>query len=107
METMGLHRELRPWADALITALRRAGYRVTVTSVVRSRAQQARLYQEYLAGRNPYPVAPPGRSAHELGLAWDMDVRAWDGSDGAPAAGEAWRGIGGRWSPSDRVHFTV
>lgn len=78
-----------------------------VTSVRRTREEQAKLYAAYLAGRNPYPVAPPGRSAHEHGLAWDMDVRWQDGSDGAPLAGEWWQSIGGVWSPKDRVHYGV
>lgn len=107
MELSGLHPGIQPYAEWLIGELRRAGFRATVTSVKRTRAEQARLYAAYLAGRNPYPVAPPGKSAHELGLAWDMDVRYSDGRDAAPVAGRAWTEIGGRWHPSDRVHFGV
>ena len=61
-------------APALRAALARAeqllGERVPVTSGFRSSDDQARLW----AGRfsNKYPVAPPGRSAHERGLAIDV-----------------------------------
>jgi hypothetical protein len=55
---------------------------------------------------NPYPVAPPGRSAHELGLAVDL----WAGNDGqqnllaalAPQVGLR-RPLGTR----DAVHFEL
>lgn len=107
LELSGLHDGIAPYAGMLVDALRRSGLRVVVTSVRRSREEQAKLYAAYLAGRNPYPVAPPGRSAHEHGLAWDMDVRFADGRDGAPLAGAWWKSIGGVWSASDRVHFGV
>lgn len=107
LELEALHPELRPWAQLLVRELRRAGYRVTVTSVYRSRAEQARLYARYLQGLNPYPVARPGTSAHELRIAWDMDVRSPGGGDGAPDAGAVWQEWGGRWTPRDRVHFTI
>lgn len=108
MTLNGLHPELRPWAEELVRQLRAAGYRATITSVRRSRSQQAALYARWLRGENPYPVAPPGSSAHELGLAWDMDVRGGaspNGQDAAPVAGSVWRSWGGTWAPSDRVHF--
>lgn len=107
MELAGLHPELEYYAQLLVNELRRVGLRVVITSVRRSRAAQARLYAEYLAGRNPYPVAKPGTSDHETGLAWDMDVRWPDSRDAAPVAGQLWNQMGGRWSSRDRVHFTV
>lgn len=107
MEFLGLHPQLIPWAEHLAREARRIGLRVVVTSVRRDRAEQAKLYAEYLAGRNPYPVAPPGRSAHEHGLAFDMDVRYPDGRDAAPVTGAAWNSWGGRWSGKDRVHYGV
>lgn len=42
-----------------------------VSSTVRSRETQARLYRDYLAGRGPL-AAPPGHSAHERGEAIDI-----------------------------------
>jgi LAS superfamily LD-carboxypeptidase LdcB len=100
----GLVPELRPYADELCRQLRKAGYSVVITSVRRTRSQQAALYSRWLRGQNPYPVAPPGSSQHELGLAFDMDVR-YAGQDAAAEAGQVWRSWGGQWSPSDRVHF--
>ena len=107
MELLGLNAGILPYAEHLVRECRRIGLRVVITSVVRDRGEQARLYNEYLAGRNPYPVAPPGRSAHEHGLAWDMDVRYRDGRDAASVAGAAWNSWGGRWSARDRVHFGI
>jgi len=107
MELLGLHPQLLPWAEHLVREARRIGLRVTITSVRRTREEQAKLYARYLAGLNTYPVAPPGRSSPELGLAWDMDVRDTNGRDAAPVVGAAWKSWGGRWSPADRVHFTV
>lgn len=61
-------------APAMRLALDRArsdlGTPVPVTSGFRSRAQQAALYANRRA--NPYPVAVPGTSKHELGLAVDV-----------------------------------
>ncbi len=90
--------------EGLIDAAHRAGIPAQVTSGVRTRSQQARLYRRYLAGLNPYPVAPPGTSDHELGLAVDI----WTGSSALNAAlGRAWTRAGGRWNARDEVHFTV
>lgn len=61
-------------APALRAALARAaqllGEPVPVTSGYRSPAEQARLYAR--RATNPYPVAPPGASMHERGLAVDV-----------------------------------
>jgi len=53
---------------------------------------------------NPYPVAKPGTSAHELGLA--VDVWAGD-SARTQLLGRTWRAWGGRWSAADEVHFEL
>jgi LAS superfamily LD-carboxypeptidase LdcB len=88
----------------LVAAAARAGIPAQVTSGVRTYSQQARLYRRYLAGMNPYPVAPPGTSDHELGLAVDI----WAGNDANTiAVGNAWARAGGVWSTRDIVHFTV
>lgn len=79
------------------------GIPYTITSVRRSRAQQAALYDRYLRGQNAYPVAPPGTSRHEVGRAMDV---TFPGNDWAyEALGAVWRQMGGTWSPSDRIHF--
>lgn len=70
----GLDPSVRLYAEMFVGALRQVGLNPRITSVRRSRAAQTKLYHEYLAGRNPYPVAPPGTSRHERGLAFDMVV---------------------------------
>lgn len=95
--TTGLQPWLRPYAAALVSYF--PGLKIT--SVRRSRTEQLRLWNN--RHNNPYPVAPPGRSLHEHGLAWDMV--------GPPAvleqAGKVWNSWGGHWSPADRIHFEV
>ncbi len=77
---------------------------LVVTSVRRSAAFQRHLYARYLAGANPFPVAPPGFSAHEYGLAFDVV---------GPLAelrrlGALWRSWGGRWGGGvDPIHFEL
>lgn len=51
----------------------KTGKDVNVTSAIRPPEQQAKLYEDYLAGKSKYPVAPPGRSKHDRGLAIDVD----------------------------------
>lgn len=88
----------------LLDAAHRAGIPAQVTSGYRTHAQQRALYRRYLAGMNPYPVAPPGTSDHEFGLAVDI----WTGQDALnDVLGRSWVAAGGRWSTADRVHFTV
>jgi len=95
----GLEPWLVEWGTRLLGEARAP---LTITSVRRSRAFQRRLYQRYLEGYNPFPVAPPGYSAHEHGLAWDMvgplpELRR---------LGALWRSWGGVWGGSvDPIHF--
>ena len=67
----GKRRGLSP---AMLAALARAdqllGHPVPVVSGYRSRAQQEALWER--RGSNPYPVAAPGSSLHERGLAVDV-----------------------------------
>lgn len=91
----GLQRFLQPYARHLASLFPR----LQITSVRRSRTEQLRLWNN--RAHNPYPVAPPGASKHELGLAWDMV--------GPPEqlaqAGAIWNSWGGHWSPVDAIHF--
>jgi len=78
------------------------GFRARVTSGYRSRASQARLYARYQAGLQPYPVAPPGTSDHEKGIALDVvttDVQKLVAL--LASVGLNWYG------PGDPVHFTL
>lgn len=92
--------ELRPAADWLVSQFPS----LTITSVYRSYTDQLALYNN--RARNPYPVAPPGRSYHGIRRAWDMTGPAAD----LRAAGELWERMGGTWggrfsTKPDPVHF--
>lgn len=96
--------ELQPWARSLIDVSIRAGAGGRVTSTFRTLAQQTKLYNEYLAGNARYPVARPGTSAHEYGMAFDLAVPdKTDQSD----LGKVWESWGGVWGGhyGDPVHF--
>lgn len=94
----GLQPWLRPWAEYLV----RHFPRLRVTSVYRSLTEQAELYRN--RERNPYPVAPPGRSKHNYGLAWDMTGPRED----LEQAGRIWQSWGGTWGgETDPIHFEV
>jgi hypothetical protein len=89
---------LRPWARKLLATAPTA----VVTSTVRTRTQQARLWRRFKAGLTQFPAAPPGRSSHEYGLAFD--VKASDRV--LNRLGATWRSWGGIWGGDyDRIHF--
>ena len=97
-----LHPQLQPYAAYIVEQAGAAGLAPRITSVFRTHGQQAELYRKYQQGLTRYPVAPPGRSMHEYGLAWDMVVHRPD------AVGGVWRTWGGRWGGDrDPVHFDV
>ncbi len=94
---------LTPYAEWLVWAAPYSGARrVRITSVTRSRAKQALLYRRFLAGQSQFPAAPPGRSKHEFGLAFDMVTEPFSALD---TLGSWWKQLGGIWHPSDRIHF--
>lgn len=101
-------RTLQPWlvpyAEWLRWAAPYAGARrIRVTSVRRSRAKQALLYRRYLAGRSRFPAAPPGRSLHEYGLAFDMVTEP---RSALGILGSWWRQLGGTYGGRrDPIHF--
>jgi hypothetical protein len=96
------HRQLRPYFKWLVDVGHKLGLDPRVTSTVRSRAEQQVLYARFLRGQSKFPAAPPGRSLHERGLAIDLVSR-----DNA-LLGQYWKTyIGGRWSPTDRVHYDL
>jgi D-alanyl-D-alanine dipeptidase len=90
-------------APALQAALARAaqvlGEPVRVTSGYRSPADQRRLWAQRDANR--FPVAPPGTSQHERGLAVDVAVAQADRL--AAAAGST--GLCRPYPVADPVHF--
>jgi hypothetical protein len=98
----GLVHWLRPYAEYLYRIALYNGLHPRVTSVYRSPQAQARLYQRYQQGLSRLPAAPPGRSKHQFGLAFDMVV------DNPEALGAVWTSWGGRWGGSrDPVHYEV
>jgi hypothetical protein len=91
-----LIRPLRPWAEALVSYFPQ----LTVTSVYRSRSEQIELYRN--RAKNRYPVAPPGKSYHEVMRAWDMTGPRHQ----LYAAGRLWQSWGGTWGGArDAIHF--
>ena len=96
----GLVPWLQPYADYLYLVAEYNGLRPRITSVYRSYQQQAHLYDLYRRGLSQLPAAPPGRSKHQYGLAFDMVT------DNAPALGAFWTGMGGQFGGTkDPVHF--
>jgi len=93
----------QPWARWALQLCQERDHNAQVTSTRRSRQEQTALYQAYLRGESRYPALPPGRSAHERGVA--IDIYA---SDQALAyAGAIWQSAGGRWGGpiGDPIHF--
>jgi hypothetical protein len=92
-------------APAMVAALARAdallGRAVTVASGLRTRAEQQALWDR--RHTNPYPVARPGTSDHETGLA--VDVPRAEVPDVLAVAALA--GLCQPLPESDPVHFVV
>jgi len=92
-------------APTMLAALARAdgllGRPVTVASGLRTRAQQEALWER--RATNPYPVARPGTSDHERGLAIDVPRREVDDLLRVAAAA----GLCQPLPASDPVHFIV
>lgn len=93
---------IRDAAKELVLECGQAGLLPRVTSTLRSNAEQTRLYRAYLSGQGGYPVAPPGMSAHEYGLAFDMVLA--DNRYLRDVA-DVWISWGGGWNPADAIHF--
>lgn len=66
----GLQAPCRRCMTAALAGFRKMGVIYSITSVRRTYAQQAKLYGN--RRHNRYPVARPGTSMHELGLAIDL-----------------------------------
>jgi len=95
----GLQPWLTPWAAWLYRAAEMNGLRPRITSTFRSYQHQAILYDRAQRGQTSYPVAPPGKSLHQYGRAFDMT------STDPEWLGYLWKSVGGRWYASDSVHF--
>jgi len=99
----GVHPEVKEAAEFAVDIADWYGIPVTITSGFRSYQEQDRLYKRFLSGRARFPAAPPGRSAHGYGLAFDSVV--------APRFLDAWdlirQYVGFSTSRSDEVHAVV
>ena len=99
---MPLHPSLTAIRRNLPSVARSLGFQARVTSAYRSTAKQAWLYNRYLQGLQEYPVAPPGTSDHEKGLALDVVSTNPDKLVSLlTSAGLSWAG------PADPVHFSL
>lgn len=99
---MGLHPTLAKIRRNLPAVARSLGFQARVTSGYRSSKKQAWLYDRWQRGLQAYPVARPGTSDHEKGLA--LDVVSTDTNKLVSlltAAGLSWLG------PADPVHFSL
>lgn len=102
----GLQPWLQPYADYLLLVAEYNDLDPVVTSVYRSYARQAVLYERWKRGLSDIPAAPPGRSQHQQGLAFDLVVRKGGyRSDLQDALGAFWVSMGGVWNRPDPVHF--
>ena len=99
---MPLHPTLIAVKRNLPRVARARGFEARVTSGYRSRAAQTKLYKRFLAGLQSYPVAPPGTSDHEKGLALDVV------STNTQKLVELLSQVGLNWAgPDDPVHFSL
>lgn len=100
----GLDSRYRPAFLALWRLAQSLDPRARVTSAFRTGEEQRRLYRRYLAGQSRYPVAAPGTSKHEYGLA--LDLVATD--ETLRRLGMQWQSAGGEWGGErDPIHFAI
>jgi len=84
--------------------LKARGIRIIITSTFRSIREQTLLFQNAQRGLSKFPVARPGFSTHQLGIAVDLVP---EDPDDLPTVVEVMRAVGFRWAGErDRVHFT-
>lgn len=103
-----LHPNLVPWARWIHAVGKYYDPLLVVTSARRSRSKQAALYARWTGGRTKIPAAPPGRSLHEYGLAFDLARIGKDPLTDPLLAylGSLWEHYGGRYGGiRDPVHF--
>lgn len=99
---MPLHPYLATIRRNLPRVAQSMGFQARVTSAYRSPQKQAWLYRRWLAGLQPYPVAPPGTSDHERGLALDVvSTNPQKLVSLLTSAGLSWYG------QADPVHFSL
>ncbi len=105
-----LHPRLVPWAKWLLEVGRYYDSRLVVTSGFRDLSKQRELYEKWLSGQSQIPAAPPGKSLHNYGLAFDLARLGLDPMEDRLLQwlGSLWDQVGGQWGQSrDPVHFQV
>jgi len=101
--TLSLPSQVRIALGQARSELRARGIQTVITSTFRTRREQQFLFNMFQRGNTAFPVARPGTSRHELGLA--VDLVAVPPSD-LPEVVTVMRAVGFRWAgPSDSVHF--
>ena len=105
-----LDRRLYPYAKWLYEVGQYYEGSLRVTSAYRSWASQDRLYKAWQQGESTIPAAPPGRSLHQWGLAFDLARLGRNPLEDQflVALGGLWQRIGGKWGGiRDPVHFSA
>jgi len=101
----GLEQEIQAGAYDLFFAASDAGLLPRLTSGRRSMGEQFRLWRRYLQGNAAFPALPPGLSAHEYGVAFDMIASPFES---LADIGATWQDWGGVWGGArDPVHFQI
>lgn len=103
-KTAGMYPPWKAWCDWCLAALESSGIEGTVTSGVRSTEKQRQLYEAYITGRSSIVAAPPGRSAHEYGLAMDFVVSDGKNSELQRRVMQWFEAMGGELVANDPVH---
>lgn len=101
---------LQPWAYWIFDYGKSFNPKLVVTSARRDYWKQYRLYQDYLSGKSAIPAAPPGRSRHQFGEAFDLASVGVDPFEDTslPILGYWWQYYGGLYGGvKDPVHFGV
>ena len=105
-----LNVQLIPWAKWLLEVGRYYDSRLVVTSGFRDMKKQAELYERWVSGLSEIPAAPPGRSLHNYGLAFDLARLGVDPFEDQLLVWLAslWSRVGGiPGGVTDPVHFGV
>ena len=103
LSLLSLPSDVRLAVNRARAAARARGFELVITSTFRTRAEQQSLFDQFQLGVRSFPVARPGTSRHEFGLA--IDGVAIPPSR-RPELVDIMRSVGFRWAgPSDTVHF--